>query len=143
MTEFRTSVLVRFGDVDPAGIVYFPRIYEYLHEAFEDVWEQHVGERYYRMILDQRRGYPLVHSDVDFRRPLRFGDRIDVRVTCTHLGRSSTGLRYRMFVDEELCVDAHQTTACVDLEKGESVPLADAHRARFAEILEPPREDRT
>jgi YbgC/YbaW family acyl-CoA thioester hydrolase len=136
MTPFQTSVSVRFGDVDPAGIVYFPRIYEYLHEAFEDVWERHVGERYYRMILDERRGFPLVHSEVDFKHPLRFGDDVRVRITCTHLGRSSTGLRYRLFVGETLCVEAQQTTACVDLDAGKSIPMTDQHRARFEAILE-------
>lgn len=136
MSEFRTTVSVRFGDVDPAGIVYFPRIYEYLHEAFEDVWEQHVGERYYRMIQDERRGFPLVHSEVDFKSPLRFGDVVDVRVTCTKLGNSSTTLRYRLFVGETLCVHAVQTTACVDLDAGKAIPMTDEHRARFALILE-------
>jgi len=136
MTAFKTSVSVRFGDVDPAGIVYFPRIYEYLHEAFEDVWEQHVGERYYRMILDERRGFPLVHSEVDFKHPLRFGDDVRVHITCTHLGRSSTGLRYRLYVGDTLCVEARQTTACVDLDAGKSIPMTDGHRARFEAILE-------
>lgn len=140
MTVFKTSVAVRFGDVDPAGIVYFPRIYEYLHEAFEDVWERHVGERYYRMILDERRGFPLVHSEVDFKHPLRFGDDVSVHITCTHLGRSSTGLRYRLYVGDKLCVEAKQTTACVDLDAGKSMPMTDGHRARFAAILEEPNE---
>lgn len=136
MNEFTTKVFVRFGDVDPAGIVYFPRIYEYLHEAFEDVWEEHVGERYYRMILDERRGFPLVRSEVDFKHPLYFGNQVDVRVTCTHIGRSSIQLHYRMFVEDVLCVDARQTTACIDLDAGKSIPLTDQHRARFKAIME-------
>ena len=30
--SFRTSIKVRFGDVDHAGIVYYPRFYIYFHE---------------------------------------------------------------------------------------------------------------
>ena len=136
MSVFKTSVKVRFGDVDPAGIVYFPRIYEYLHEAFEDVWEQHVGERYYQMIQEERRGFPLVHSEVDFKGPLRFGDEVSIVITCTHLGRSSTGLRYRLYVGDRLCVEARQVTACVDLDAGQSMPMSAEHRERFELILE-------
>ena len=33
---FRTSIKVRFGDVDHAGIVYYPRFYIYFHEVYVD-----------------------------------------------------------------------------------------------------------
>ena len=79
--RFDTVIQVRFGHVDPAGIVYFPRIFDYLHDVFEEVWEEHVGQRYYHLLLDRKIGFPLVHSEVDFERPLRFGDRPLVSVT--------------------------------------------------------------
>ena len=81
MSAFETVIQVRFGHVDPAGIAYFPRIYDYVHDVFEELWERHVGERYYRILCDDRMGFQLVHSEVDFAHPLRFGDRPDVRVT--------------------------------------------------------------
>ena len=37
MAPFLASQKVRFGDVDAAGIAYFPRIHEYLHDAFEEL----------------------------------------------------------------------------------------------------------
>ena len=70
MKTFTCQQQVRFGDVDPAGIVYFPRIFDYLHGAFEELWEVHVGARYYHLLLEQRIGFPLVHSEVEFKSPL-------------------------------------------------------------------------
>ena len=70
MSAFKLQQKVRFGDVDPAGIVYFPRIYDYIHEAFEELWETHVGARYYALLLERRMGFPLVHSEVSFTAPL-------------------------------------------------------------------------
>ncbi len=134
--SFTTVIQVRFGHVDPAGIVYFPRIYDYLHDVFEELWEQHVGERYYRILCDQKVGFPLVHSEVDFRAPLRFGDRPIVRVTCFRLGRSSLGLRYVFEIDGKVCVEAKQTTACVELTTMKSFPMPDAWRKRFEAIQE-------
>jgi 4-hydroxybenzoyl-CoA thioesterase len=136
MSAFTTVIQVRFGHVDPAGIAYFPRIYDYVHDVFEEVWEKHVGERYYRILLDQKIGFPLVHSEVDFRKPLRFGDRPEVRVTCFRLGRSSLGLRYLFELEGETCVDARMTTACVKLDGMESMPMPERFRARFEAIRE-------
>ena len=137
MSAFTTLQKVRFGHVDPAGIAYFPRIYNYLHEAFEELWEEHVGVRYYGMICEQKVGFPLVHSEVDFRSPLRFGDRPLVRITCFKLGRSSLGLRYLYKVGDRVCLEARMTTAYVDIETLVSKPIPDHFRAKFEEILEP------
>ena len=137
MGAYTTVIQVRFGHVDPAGIAYFPRIYDYIHDVFEEVWEHHVGERYYRILCDQKIGFPLAHSEVDFEHPLRFGDRPVVRVTCFRLGRSSIGLRYLFKLDETSCVDARMTTVCVNLDDMKSIAIPPHYRARFESILEP------
>ncbi len=134
--SFTTQLQVRFGDVDPAGIVYFPKIFDYVHEAFEELWDVHVGKRYYYVLEEERLGFPLVHSEVDFRHPLRFGDRPIVRVTAFAIGRSSIGLHYRFLLDDVLCVDARMTVVCVQLEGLESIPVPPAYRAKFEELLE-------
>lgn len=133
---FDTQLKVRFGDVDPAGIVYFPKIFDYIHEAFEDLWEEHVDVRYYHMLQERGIGYPLVHSDVDFHAPLRFGDRPIVRVTCFKLGRSSIGLRYRFILGEITCVVARMTVVCVRLESLETIDIPVDYRAKFESLLE-------
>lgn len=136
MSVFEVQQQVRFGHVDPAGIVYFPRIYDYIHEAFEEVWDKHVGVRYYHLLLEQRVGFPLVHSEVDFAAPLRFGDRPIVRVSCFRLGSSSIGLHYVYRVADTVCVDAHMVTACIDLDTMKAQPIPDEYRRRFEEIRE-------
>jgi YbgC/YbaW family acyl-CoA thioester hydrolase len=135
---FTTQMQVRFGHVDPAGIAYFPRIFDYVHEAFEELWEEHVGVRYDHLLLERKLGFPLVHSEVDFTKPLHFGDRPIVRVTCFRLGRASLGLHYRYTTDDEPCVDARMVTACTHLPTMKSVPIPDEFRARFELIMETP-----
>ena len=137
MSAFVTRQKVRFGHVDPAGIAYFPRLFDYIHEAFEELWEQHVGVRYYELIGERRIGLPLVHSHVDFSSPLRFGDCPTVTVTCFRLGRASLGLRYVYTLGERVCLDARMTTACIDLNTMKSVPMPPAWRARFEQIMAP------
>ena len=136
MKAFTCQQQVRFGDVDPAGIVYFPRIYDYLHAAFEELWEVHVGARYYHLLLDRKIGFPLVHSEVDFKNPLKFGDRPLVRITCFKLGETSLGLHYVYTVNDAVCVDAHMTTVCVHTKTMKSQSLPPEFRERFQELLE-------
>jgi len=138
MGEFVTTQKVRFGHVDPAGIAYFPRIFDYIHEAFEELWDAHVGARYYELIGTRRVGFPLVRSEVEFKAPLRFGDEPRVAVTCFHLGRSSLGLRYRYTLGARLCVDARMTTACVDLATMKSMAMPAEFRSKFEALIAPP-----
>ena len=139
--SFTCQQQVRFGHVDPAGIAYYPRIFDYVHEAFEELWDVHVGERYYYLLGEKRIGFPLVHSDVDFKSPLRFGDRPVVKVTCFKLGRSSLGLRYVYELDSVVCLEARMTTVCVDLDTLDSLEIPVEYRERFALLLEDSESD--
>ena len=134
---FETTLLVRFGHVDPAGIAYYPRIFDYLHDVFEELWERHVGQRYYDLLLNQGVGFPLVHTEADFHSPLRFGQRPLVRVTCFQLGRSSLGLRYRIVEGERLCVEARMVTVCVSMETMAPLEIPPKFRGAFEELAEP------
>ena len=140
MSAYNTVINVRFGHVDPAGIAYFPRIFDYVHDVFEEVWEMHVGTRYYHLLMEERVGFPLVHSEVDFRRPLRFGDRPVVSVTCFKLGRTSLGLRYRFMIADTIHLEARMVTVCTHTDTMETVPISNEHRKRFELILEPDGE---
>lgn len=137
MKSFDSEIRVRFGHSDPAGIAYYPRIFEYVHVVTEELWERHVGVRYDTLVRDERVGFPLVHTEVDFHSPLHFGDRARVRVTCFRLGRSSLGLRFRFEREGTLAAEARMTTVCTELATMKSRPIADAWRARLLELAEP------
>ncbi len=134
--SFTTQLQVRFGDVDPAGIVYYPKVYDFIHEAFEELWDVHIGRRYYHLLGEEQLGFPLVHAEVDFKHPMHFGERPLVRVTCFKVGRTSVGIHYQMSVEDVLCVDAHMTVVCVELESLASTPIPDEYRKRFEDLLE-------
>lgn len=92
---------VRWGDCDPAGIVYFPRFFERFHDAMERWFEASLGLPYDALILGQRLGLPSVHTEADFRAPCRFGERLVVELRVGKLGRSSIELRYRVVAEGE------------------------------------------
>jgi len=133
---FVTQLDVRFGDVDPAGIAYYPRIFEFIHQATEALWDVHVGRRYFYLLSEEKLGFPLAHSEVEFKHPLNFGDRPIVKVTAFKVGKTSLGLRYKFTVDEIECVEARMTVVCVDLDGLKPRALPAKYREKFEELLE-------
>ena len=133
---FVTQLDVRFGDVDPAGVAYYPRIYEFIHEATEALWDVHVGRRYFYLLSEEKLGFPLVHSEVEFKHPLYFGDRPVVKITAFKVGRTSVGLRYKFTVDETECVEARMTVVCAALDGLRPVPIPPQYKEKFEELLE-------
>jgi 4-hydroxybenzoyl-CoA thioesterase len=98
---FRLPVHVRWGDCDPAGIMYFPRFFERFHDAMERWFEVSLGLPYDALIVGRRLGLPSVHTEADFRVPCRFGERLEVELQVAKLGRSSIELSYRVVVAGE------------------------------------------
>ena len=127
---FRFPVRVRFGDVDHAGIVYYPRYFEYFHTAFEEMF----AEGYRHIVDDRSIGFPAVRVECDFHAPLRFGDLVEVEVTCDRTGRSSVTLHYRAVKDGVATAEARITCAAVDMKVLRSIPIPDDLRARFESL---------
>jgi 4-hydroxybenzoyl-CoA thioesterase len=130
---FRHLQAVRFGDVDHAGIVYYPRFFHYVHVAFEELF----GTASYRRLLDERRvGFPAVHVEFDFVRPLRYGDSLEVTITNEKVGRSSVTLRYDVVrtADGAACATAQVTVVAIDMETFRPTPVPDDLRSLFENL---------
>ncbi|MEW5724884.1 MAG: thioesterase family protein [Thermodesulfobacteriota bacterium] len=114
---FRARLKVCFGDIDHAGIVYYPRFVHYFHVALEDFFGGELGIEYAAAIHQSRVTFPTVHLEADFRRRLHFGDHIEVEVRVLKIGRTSITWGYRAFRTgpvEELVVEGHNVTVCTD-----------------------------
>jgi 4-hydroxybenzoyl-CoA thioesterase len=114
--SFRTQIKVRFGDIDHAGIVYYPRFLHYFHMALEEFFEVGLKVEYADILHKRDVALPTVHLESDFLKRLTFGDRIEMEVRVLRIGRTSItwGYRgYRMAEQEELVVEGRNVTVCV------------------------------
>jgi 4-hydroxybenzoyl-CoA thioesterase len=127
---FRTRILVRFGDLDPAGIAYYPRLVDFLHVGFEDFLSGHVG-RPFPEVLAGGLGFPIVRLEMDFRSPVRHGDPLDLGIGVEHLGRSSLRLRYEGEVAGRAVFVARATVVAVDMTRFRPVRIPEPLRGRF------------
>lgn len=127
---------VRFEDIDAAQIVFFPRYLVYCHEALEQLFAPLEGG-YASLIMKRRIGLPAVHIDMEFKKPLRYGEEVTIQVDVTKIGNSSCGLRYtivRVSDGQEMALVNH---ICVlsDLDELKSIPIPNDIRALLEQHL--------
>jgi len=94
---FRARLKVRFGDIDNAGIVYYPRFVHYFHVTLEEFFNTELRIDYAKVFQKHRIAFPTVHLETDFRQRLRHGDRIEVEVKVLKIGRTSIAWGYKTY----------------------------------------------
>src|SRR3954471_8308913 len=127
---FKTSILVRFGDLDAAGIAYYPNLVNFLHEAFEDFFVGHVGRPYPEVFRDGI-AFPTVKLEMEFLSPVHYGDHVDIDVTVERVGRTSVQIRYDGSVKGHPVFRARNTMVAVDMPTFRPTPRPEALRASF------------
>jgi 4-hydroxybenzoyl-CoA thioesterase len=134
---FRSLLKIRFGDIDRAGIVYYPRFLHYFHVSLEEFFGQKLGVDYPILINEHRIGLPTVHLETDFSRPLRYGDQIEVEVSVLKIGKTSITFGYRVFKQGEIepRIEGHNVTVCLDMETFKKRDIPDWLRQRLEKQL--------
>lgn len=107
---YRNARVVRFGECDPAGVVYYPIFFQWFHDAMEDWFAHRLGVPYAEVLKEL--GFPAARTEADFVRPCRLGDAITVSVEVEKLGSRSFTLAFTVRGDDET-VRARGRTVCV------------------------------
>ena len=117
--RFGKTIKVCFGDIDNAGIVYYPRFMHYFHLAMEEFFSSELGIDYAEVLHKRNLSLPTVHLQADFRRRLRYGDQINIEVKVVDIGRTSITWGYegyRVRDVGEIAVEGQNVTVCVETE---------------------------
>lgn len=87
--SFRTQVLVRFSDCDPAGIVFYPRYLEMFNNLVEDWCRDGLSFSFNDIVIKSGWGLPTVHLEADFVAVSRLGEVLTASLFVRELGASS------------------------------------------------------
>lgn len=115
MAIYSVKRTVKLQDVDAAGIVFFPRFLEYCHDAYFELLIKN-GIDLPHSISKGEYILPLVHTEADFKDPLRFGDKIVVHVVNVKKAKSSYQVNYSVCRDDDtqkLCCTAQTVHAAI------------------------------
>ena len=132
---FSVDYPILFSHCDPAGIVYFPRFFDLLHQAMEEWFTFGLEERFADFIVKKRLGIPTVGTKVDFVGPARFGDLLRIELRVLKLGRRSIEFGIDAFVGEQPCFKARHTVCCFSQDTFKAVPIPDDLRGRMEDYV--------
>lgn len=127
---FRFRAPIMFHDVDAAGTAYYPRLVDLCHCAFEAFFNARIGPAYAK-VIGGGLGFPTVHFEVDFLRPIRHGDTIDIEVRVVQVGQTSVRLGYEARRGRAVLFRASNVVVVVDLKTMTKKPLSVPMRRRF------------
>ncbi|MCW4115211.1 acyl-CoA thioesterase [Aurantimonas sp. MSK8Z-1] len=135
---FEGRYKLRFGQCDPAGIAFFPRLVEMVNWTVEDWFDTALGDDFRHIHMDEKRGMPAVSVAVDFLGPVRLGDVAVYRLAVVAIGRSSITLDIRAaHEDGRPILSARHTIVHCDLSDGvpKSLPLSEDLKLSMARFL--------
>jgi 4-hydroxybenzoyl-CoA thioesterase len=90
-------IRVQWGDCDPAGIVFYPRYFEWFDACTILLFEKATGLTKLRMLEKYNgAGLVLVEAGARFALASRYGDDIDIHTSITDIGRSSFAVQHRV-----------------------------------------------
>jgi acyl-CoA thioesterase FadM len=130
--SFARSYPYRFGDIDDAGIAYYPKLLHYFHCAMEDWIAEAVGRSYHKVLREDHFGLPAVKLEAEFFAPIRYGDEPTVHLGVLRVGERSLEIGFWMTLpdapDEPRC-RARVVVAGVDMRTLRAVQVPDFLRA--------------
>lgn len=140
---FEREQIVRWGDSDPAGILYGPRSFEYGVGLVEELFVHLFGvgfdgfQRKHKVLLT------WVHLGCDFRRPAATSTVLTLRLGVERLGTSSVTYRIdALGAGGETHFRLQMVSATVAMATGRPAPLVAEHRDALGPYVaraEPPK----
>lgn len=125
----RTSLEVRFRDIDAFGHVNNAVFFSYVEQA---------RIRYLLDVLQPDTGFdgmPLILArvELDFRSPIGFGEDVTVETRVDRVGRSSFAMGHRMTAgpDDRLVGDVQTVIVAYDYAAASPMPVPDEWRRKF------------
>jgi len=116
--SFAHRIRVRFAETDAMGIVHHSRYLPYLEEA-RVAYLRDIGRPYSEM---RKEGveHAVLECFVQYRKPLRFDEEIDVHLVLAKVTRATFQIAYLVTVDDEVRATAITVHGCVN---GEGRPV--------------------
>ena len=110
---FTSKRKINFYDCDPAGILFYAKIYELCHSAYEEMIQSFgLNENYW---TNEDYVVPIIHSEATYHKPLLYDSFVEIELSVSSISSSAFKLTYTCKNDNgELCVEVLTTHVFVD-----------------------------
>ena len=128
-------IRVQWGDCDPAGIVFYPRYFEWFDAGTILLFEKATGLTKIKMLERYGgAGLALIEAGAKFAVPSQYGDDIEIETSVKEFGRSSFSMEHRITAPESrygaarLVATADSVLVSYDYAAERPIPVPDRLR---------------
>lgn len=118
-----TTIQIRFSDVDLMGHVNNATYLQYFELARMDFFKTLLGENWDW----NAKGILLANNTIDYLKPVRLQDSIEIDTQCIKIGNKSLILEYNLYVIQEenkiKCTRGTSTLVCFDYTKEQTISV--------------------
>ena len=127
---FEWSRPVEFYETDLAGIAHFSNFYRWMETAEHSMLRDRGID-----LHDGEIGWPRVNASADFKKPIKFGDVVRVRVLVSEVRTRSVVYSFEFFVNDDETVRAtgEMISVCVELATMKAVEIPSDIRAKLGQ----------
>jgi acyl-CoA thioester hydrolase len=112
MKEHQLRNKIYYHDTDAGGVVYYATYLKHLEEGRNEYCASRGVDL--RALAEQGMQFPVVHIEVDYKSPARYGDTITISSRVEKIGTSSLHFHQQISREDRLLVTAKTVWACVD-----------------------------
>lgn len=114
MTEFLWPLRVYYEDTDSGGVVYYANYLKFMERARTE-WLRELGFEQDRLLQDEGLIFAVRAVDVEYLKPARFNDQLQISVRVRDIRRASVTFEQHVYRDgNELLCTGRVGVACVE-----------------------------
>lgn len=113
MLVSRRTVVVEWGDCDPANIIYFPRYFAWFDASTEKHFKAAGLPKQQLVKQYDVVGFPMVDTRAEFIIPSSYGDEVIIETEIVSFGRSSFNVEHRLYRGDKLAVKGYEKRVLV------------------------------
>ncbi len=129
--EFVVKRRVLFGDCDPGGILYSPRVAHFVVEASLEFFRARLGENAERQLFEQGIAPPARAFSVEFLKPMTWDDQLEIAVTIKEIRTHAIVLSFVGVVSGQKVFLSEITQVIVSTESMRPIPVPQSLRHKL------------
>jgi len=111
---FSLKTRVYYEDTDAGGVVFYANYLKFMERARTE-WLRDLGFEQDQLMNDHGIVFAVTHVHMDFIKPAKFNDLLNVSVQILRLGKASITVHQEIYRENELLNRADIKLACVDM----------------------------
>ena len=96
-------VRVGFKDCDPAGILFFPKVFELYHESFEFFITEGLKINWNQYFQNSKLAFPIKHVECEYLKPIQANTKAQLLIRVDRIGMSSFTINCEISAEGFIC----------------------------------------